>query len=67
MGWGTDFKTDIYLNRMIFNSKGELEDKIEELEKGITTCKEKLLMFASSTPKDIIPDDWKEESNFLMF
>ena len=28
MGWGTEFTTDIYLNRMAFNSKYELDDKI---------------------------------------
>ena len=42
MGYGTLFTTDIYLNRQIFNSRHELDDKIKELENMIE-LKEKSL------------------------
>jgi len=62
MGWGTSFKTEIYLNRIVFDNKGQLEDEIEETEKNIEKSKQQILMYASASPKDIISDDWKEES-----
>jgi len=57
MGWGTNFNIDIYLNRQIFSSKYEVEDKILELTKNIEDNKSKLKMYASSTPNDIKSDD----------
>lgn len=61
MGWGTSFKTDIYLSRIIFNNKIELEDKIKENKEYISKLIQKLKMFASANPKDIIDLEWKEE------
>ena len=48
MGWGTDFKTDIYLNRQVFVSKLEVDDKISELNQKIEDDKSLLKMYASS-------------------
>jgi uncharacterized protein YlzI (FlbEa/FlbD family) len=56
MGWGTSFTADIYLNRIIFNSKYEVQSKIEELEENINRYREEILMYASATPKDIFPN-----------
>jgi hypothetical protein len=61
MGWGTSFKTEIYLSRQIFSSKYELEEKIEENKKWISNSIEKLKMFAAANPKDIVDPEWKEE------
>jgi hypothetical protein len=66
MGWGTDFTTDIFLSRENYRSIYDLEDKIKEDEKDLENIRSKILMFASSNPKDIIPEDWKEEPiNFI--
>lgn len=62
MGWGTDFKADIYLNKQVFSSKFEVEDKIEELSKSIDDNKSILKMYASSTPSAIVPDELKEDT-----
>ena len=62
MGWGTDFKADVYLNRQTFSSKFEVEDKIEELSQSIEDNKSILKMYASSTPSAIVPDDLKEDT-----
>ena len=61
MGWGTEFKTEIYLNRMTFENKGILEDEIEELEQTIERYKRELLMYCSANVRELIPKDWDEE------
>jgi hypothetical protein len=62
MGWGTSFKTEIYLNRQIFNSKWELEERIKEVEGYINSAKRELTALAVSTPKDVIAE--KDESGY---
>ena len=61
MGWGIEFKTDVYLNRMQFGSMQEVEEKIEENKLGIEDAKQRIKMFVSATPNSIIPKDWEEE------
>ena len=61
MGWGTTFTTDIFLSRMSFDSKSEVEDKITEINNYVDICKTNIKLYASSTPRDIIPEDWKDE------
>jgi len=61
MSWGIDFKADIYLSRQSYSTKYEVEDKISEMNKIITDCESELKMFASATPKDIVPPDYSEE------
>lgn len=58
---GTSFKTDIYLRGGYFSSKYEVKDKIKENQKYIQMSIEKLKMFVSANPKDIIDPEWKEE------
>jgi predicted nuclease with TOPRIM domain len=60
MGYGTSFTTEIYLNRQIFNSRYELDDKIKELENMIELSKRELLAFAVSTPKDVMTEKNEE-------
>jgi hypothetical protein len=68
MGWGTDFTAEIFLNREVFSSNSDLEYKIEELKQFIENHKKEISMYVSANPKDIIPDDWKEDGlNFLIF
>jgi hypothetical protein len=62
MGWGTAFTTEIYLNRQIFNSKLELEERIKEVEGYINSAKRELTALAVSTPKDVIAE--KDESGY---
>ena len=61
MGWGTSFKADIYLSRITFSNKYELEDKIRENDKWIEDAKKRIQMFVAATPKDIIDPEWKEQ------
>jgi hypothetical protein len=61
MSWGTSFKPNIYLNRLVFNDKSELEDMIEEYESYISNSIEKIKMFAVANIKDIIDPEWVGE------
>ena len=40
MSWGTDFKTDIYLDRIVFKNSYELDEKIEEVEQSLSRTKQ---------------------------
>ena len=54
MGWGIEFEADIYLSRQDYQENIELvKDEIIDLEKGINSSKEKILMYAAATPKDV--------------
>ena len=57
MGWGTDFKTNVYLSRQIFKTEGELDYAIKEAEEAIQTNRELLLMMSMANPKDLIEED----------
>lgn len=63
MGYGTLFTAEIYLNRQIFNSKDELDEKIKELERYIESAKRELTAYAVATPRDIIAE--KDESGYI--
>ena len=66
MGWGTTFNCDIFLSREDITSKEQLESLIRDKELLLAEIKQKLAMFASANPKDIVPDEWKDESiNYL--
>lgn len=66
MSWGIDFSADIFLSHISISSEGELDDLIKEKEQDIVRYKEAILMYVSSSPREITPEDWKEESiNFL--
>lgn len=62
MGWGTDFKINIYLSKVVFNAYEELTSKISKLEEDILEAKKSIYMYSTSNPSDIVPDDWKENS-----
>lgn len=62
MGWGTDFTADVFLNKMTFENKYQVKEKIEEITEELVSDKQSLYMYASANPKDLIPEDWKNES-----
>jgi len=61
MGWGTNFNMNLYLSHMTFDSIQDVRDKITENDNYINDAKQKIKMFASSTPSSIVPEDWKDE------
>ena len=54
MGWGIDFKADVYLSRQSYRSKGDVLDRIEELSSEINDIETRINMFAAATPRDVI-------------
>lgn len=56
MGWGTDFKADVFLNRQMFTNKHEVEEAIKEKINEIIQNEVLLLGYAMATPKDIFPN-----------
>ena len=56
MGWGTFFKTEIYISRQHFNTIGELESTIHDYEESIEWSEKALLMYASATPKKSVEE-----------
>jgi hypothetical protein len=61
MGWGTDFKADIFLNKVTYSSKGLLEDDINETKKDIQRCKNYIIIMTSSGAYNLVPDEWKSD------
>ena len=60
MSSGTDFTANIFLNRMVFSSKYELESRIKDAEDTITNMEKQLAMYAVANPRDLIPSDWND-------
>ena len=61
MGHGIHFNTQIFLNRIEFHSEYEIIDKKNELEESINRSKGLLKMLSSSNPRDVVPEDWKDD------
>lgn len=62
MGWGTEFKYDIYLSRRVYRAKWEVEDDVKNVEKEVERTKEQILMFCSASPNTIVSEDYKDEA-----
>ena len=65
MGWGTNFKTNIYLNKITFESYEHLVSRISELKEDILETKKSIYMYSVSNPSEIVPDEHKD--NKIMF
>ena len=65
MSWGTEFKTDIFLRSLTFQSKGMLTDAIAEKEADITNIESHIKMWASATPKDVCIDRSDDVIGFI--
>lgn len=61
MSSSIDITIDITIPRVEGLSKSQVESFIKEKEKGLGAIRQKLLMFVSANPRDIIPIDWDEE------
>jgi len=57
MGWGIQFNTDVFINKCSFSSMWQLDEEIKEMEDDIKRCSDRMLVLASSTPKDIVEED----------
>ena len=63
MGWGIQVNADIFVSRVRLQ---DIDSTIEENNKTITFCEKELLMFASSTPKDVVSEDVRQEGDIII-
>lgn len=61
MTWGTRFNIEINIIREKYLSKSEVEETIKELVDNINDIISKIKMFATSSPSEIVPEDWNDE------
>jgi hypothetical protein len=61
MSFGTSYTCNIYISRITIDSESHLRELIKDRELYLADIRDKILMFASATPKDIVPDEWKDE------
>jgi hypothetical protein len=66
MGWGVTFNPQVFISREHYSSEDEVKEKITELTADINSRKMEIAMYISSTPKDVIPDDWKEDGMIFL-
>ncbi len=57
MGWGIEFKADIYISKQSFNSINDVKNKIESIKNLIEVTKKDILIIASSRPSDCVEKD----------
>ena len=64
MGWGIDFKADIYLSHQDYhNNIHQVQDEIDSLNRDLEIAKQQIMMFCIGTPKDLVV----EETGSLVF
>lgn len=61
MSWGTDFTADVFLSHKSFDNEHQVKDVIENCQENIVRAEQLLTMMCSSTPKHIVPSDWKDD------
>jgi predicted RNase H-like nuclease (RuvC/YqgF family) len=61
MGYGIQFKPDTFLSKYTIATIEELEEKIEDSKQWIQDIESRLFMWATVNPKDVIPEEWKDE------
>lgn len=67
MGWSTELFCNVSYNRETFNSRGEVEDKISELDKNIESCKKAIRDMALMTePSKFMSKDNDESPYYFV-
>ena len=61
MSWGTRFNCNIEFIREHYKTIEEVESAIDEYETDNVNIRTKINMFVSSTPKDIVSEEWKDQ------
>jgi hypothetical protein len=55
MGYGTQFKSNIYLSRKYFENIVDLESQIEDVKESIEYIKQGIMMYAAASPDQCFP------------
>lgn len=63
MGWGIDFPADIFLSHQDYNENiYQVEDAIQEHKESLSLLTNSILMHCSANLKDVVPEEWKDDS-----
>jgi hypothetical protein len=62
MGWGVETNADIYVPGV---RKDQIENEIEKNDDLISTFEREILMLVSSTPRDVVSDDVKNDGDII--
>lgn len=61
--WGIDFKTDIFLKKQDYQENTyQVIDEIAEHEEDIANYEKSILIHCAANLKDIVPEEWKDDS-----
>jgi hypothetical protein len=63
----TIFNKTISIRREIFISEEDLIERIHFYEEQLNNCRAKLVALTASNPRDIIPEEWKDQSIDYLF
>ena len=67
MGWSTELFCNVSYNKETFNSRGEVEDKISDLDKNIESCKKTIRDMALMTePSKFMSKDNDESPYYFV-
>ena len=67
MGWSTELFCNVSYNKETFNSRGEVEDKISDLDKNIESCKKTIRDMALMTePSKFMSKDSDESPYYFV-
>lgn len=67
MGWGTEFRRDIYLNKKVFHSMYALDCEISELQQSINEYKTKIQMYIVASPNNVDKEEFDDIVNKLYY
>lgn len=57
MGWGTEFKAEIFLNKQTYPTIQDVDIKIEELEEDNLCIRQTISMYSSANIKDLTDEE----------
>ena len=57
MAWGMGFKTEVNISREHYSSIEDVKDRLLDIEEDLSEVKNRLMILAASTPKDIINEE----------
>lgn len=63
MSWGVDFSADIFLSHQDYQGNiYQVEDAIQEHKQSLNLLTNSVLMYCSANLKDVVPEEWKDDS-----
>ena len=65
MSWGTSFDANIYISKMHFQSKQDVENKKADINKELINIENILFGYICANPSEIVSEDDKDDNNII--